>query len=66
MFGDQAFEWALTFVVKWDAGIPPKVLVVVFGSFLITLGLIELLIRPFKAMRMLFGMEPRGRKEVQA
>jgi glucan biosynthesis protein C len=53
------------FVVQWDTGITAKLLVVVIGSFLITLGLIELLIRPFKAMRMLFGMKPRKRKEVK-
>jgi glucan biosynthesis protein C len=53
------------FVVQWDAGILPKLLVVVIGSFLITLGLVELLIRPFKPMRMLFGMKPRRRKEVK-
>ena len=44
----------------------PKLLVVVISSFLITLGLVELLIRPFKAMRMLFGMKPRRRKEMKA
>ncbi|MFC2046033.1 acyltransferase family protein [Chloroflexota bacterium] len=55
------------FVVQWDisamlgtgAGILLKLLVIVIGSFLITLGLVELLIRPFKPMRMLFGMKPR-------
>jgi len=54
------------FVVQWDAGIPVKLLVVVVSSFVITLGLIELLIRPFKPMRMLFGMKARRRKEVNA
>jgi glucan biosynthesis protein C len=54
------------FVVQWDTGIPLKLLVVVIGSFLITLALIELLIRPFKAMRMLFGMKPRKRETVKA
>jgi glucan biosynthesis protein C len=53
------------FVVQWHAGIPLKLLVVVISSFLITLGLVELLIRPFKPMRMLFGMKPRRRKEVK-
>ena len=51
------------FVVQWETGIPVKVLVVVIASFLITLGLIELLIRPFKPMRRLFGMKPRRRKD---
>ena len=53
------------FVVQWDAGTTLKLLVVVISSFLITLGLVELLIRPFKPIRMLFGMKPRRRKEVK-
>jgi hypothetical protein len=40
-----------------------KLLVVVISSFLITLGLVELLIRPFKPMRRLLGMKPRIGKE---
>jgi len=51
------------FVVQWDAGILVKLLVVVIGSLLITLGLVELLIRSFWPMRRLFGMKPRRRKE---
>ena len=47
------------FVVQWDAGILVKLLIVVIGSFLITIGLVELLIRPFKPMRTLFGMKSR-------
>jgi peptidoglycan/LPS O-acetylase OafA/YrhL len=62
------------FVVQWDtstllgvgAGILVKLLVVVIGSFTITLGLIELLIRPFRPIRMLFGMKPKRRQEEQA
>jgi peptidoglycan/LPS O-acetylase OafA/YrhL len=54
------------FVVQWDAGILAKLLVVVISSLLITLGLVELLIRPFRPMRKLFGMKPRRRKEVKA
>ncbi|MFC2023658.1 acyltransferase family protein [Chloroflexota bacterium] len=53
------------FVVQWAAGIPVKLLVVVISSFLITLGLVELLIRPFKPMRMLFGMKPRRRNKLK-
>jgi hypothetical protein len=52
------------FVVQWDAGITLKLLVILISAFLITLGLVELLIRPFKPMRMLFGMKARRRKEV--
>ena len=39
------------FVVQWDAGILVKLLVVLISSFFITLGLVELLIRPFKPIR---------------
>ena len=54
------------FVVQWDAGITVKLLVIVISSFLATLGLVELLVRPFKPMRRIFGMKPRRRKEVNA
>jgi glucan biosynthesis protein C len=54
------------FVVQSSVGILPKLLVVVIGSFLVTLGLVELLIRPFTLTRRLFGMKPRGRKEAEA
>jgi len=50
-------------VVQWDAGILVKLLVVGISSFLITLGLVELLIRPFRSMRKLFGMKPKRKKE---
>jgi glucan biosynthesis protein C len=52
------------FVVQWDLGVTLKLLVILVGSLLVTLGLVELLIRPFKFTRMLFGMKPRrGKKE---
>jgi glucan biosynthesis protein C len=51
------------FVVQWDVSIPVKLLAILIGSLLITLGLVELLIRPFNPTRMLFGMKPRRRKE---
>jgi peptidoglycan/LPS O-acetylase OafA/YrhL len=54
------------FVVQWDAGILLKLLVVGISSLFITLGLVELLIRPFKPMRRLFGMKPRRGKEEKA
>jgi peptidoglycan/LPS O-acetylase OafA/YrhL len=54
------------FVVQWDVGITLKLLAILGGSLLVTLGLIELLIRPFKVTRMLFGMKPRRRKEAEA
>jgi peptidoglycan/LPS O-acetylase OafA/YrhL len=51
------------FVVQWQAGIPVKLLVILIGSLLITLALVELLIRPFKPMRRLFGMKSRRLKQ---
>jgi peptidoglycan/LPS O-acetylase OafA/YrhL len=51
------------FVVQWEAGIWVKLLVILISSLLITLGLVELLIKPFNLMRRLFGMKPRRRKE---
>ncbi len=54
------------FVVQWNAGITVKLLVIVIGSFFITLALVELLIRPFKPMRRLFGMKPRKRREEES
>jgi len=54
------------FVVQWDTGIMVKLLVIGIGSLLILLGLIELLIKPFKLMRRLFGMKPGRPKEKDA
>ena len=51
------------FVVPWEVGILVKILVIGISSLLIALGLVELLIRPFKPMRRLFGMKPRRGKE---
>jgi hypothetical protein len=50
------------FVVQWDAGILPKLLLVVGGSFLVTFGIYELFIRRIEPVRALFGMKPRRRK----
>ena len=62
------------FVLIWSTGfiaakfalpyIEPYTLL--FLRKLITLALIELLVRPFKAMRMLFGMKPKKRKAEEA
>ena len=51
------------FVVQWEVDILVKLLIIVIASFTITLGLIELLIRPFRRVRVLFGMKPRRSKE---
>lgn len=46
------------FVVPWDAAILPKVLVVVPCSFVVTLGIYELVIRRSHTLQRLFGMKP--------
>jgi glucan biosynthesis protein C len=44
------------FVVQWDMGILPKLLIVVLGSFVVSLGLVELLKR-IGVLRPLLGMK---------
>ena len=50
------------FVVQWDTGTTLKLLVVVLGSLLVTLGLIELVIKRVSVLRGLFGMKTRRRE----
>lgn len=50
------------FVVQWQAGITVKLLVVVLGSLLVTLGLVEFVIKRIKVLRALFGMKTRRRE----
>jgi hypothetical protein len=45
------------FVVQWDAPIIVKLPVVVAGSFAVTIGLYELIIRRVRPLRMLLGMK---------
>ena len=54
------------FVVQWDVSILVKILLIGISSLLIALGLVELLIRPFKPMRRLFGMKARRGKEEES
>jgi surface polysaccharide O-acyltransferase-like enzyme len=49
------------FVVQWDAGITLKLLVVVLGSLLVTLGLVEV-IKRISVLRGLFGIKTRRRE----
>ena len=46
------------YVVQWETSLSVKILVVVLGSFVITLGLCELLIRRIEPARAIFGMKP--------
>jgi peptidoglycan/LPS O-acetylase OafA/YrhL len=48
------------FVVQWDVNLWVKLLVVVLGSFVISLCVVELLVKRFNPARALFGMKPRN------
>jgi hypothetical protein len=50
------------FVVQWDLGVTVKLLVVVLGSFLVTLGMVELVIKRIGLLQGLFGMKTRRRE----
>jgi peptidoglycan/LPS O-acetylase OafA/YrhL len=50
------------FVIRWDIGILPKLLIVTVISLALILVLYELLVKPFNAVRFFFGMRPRKEK----
>jgi hypothetical protein len=45
------------FVVQWNAGISIKLLIVVLSSFVVSIGLYELLVRRIHLLRLVFGMK---------
>jgi peptidoglycan/LPS O-acetylase OafA/YrhL len=47
------------FVVQWTAGIPIKMLTVVLGSFVVSIGLYELVIKRIGLLRAVFGMKSK-------
>jgi len=47
------------FVVQWNAAIAVKLPVVVLSSFVVTIGLYELLVRRIRSLRLAFGMKAR-------
>ncbi len=49
------------FVIQWDLHLAWKLMVVTVASFAVTLGLYEVLVRRFNAVRLLFGMRRRKR-----
>ena len=51
------------FVVRWEAIIPIKLLVVVLGALVASIGLVELVIKRVGVLRVLFGM--KGGQAVQ-
>lgn len=54
------------FVVQWSAGLLPKLLIVLAGSFFVTIGIIELVIKRVGILRILFGMKGEGAGQAQA
>jgi len=47
------------FVVQWEAGIAPKMVAVVAGSFILTVAIYELIVRRIGPLRTAFGMKGR-------
>jgi hypothetical protein len=57
----QPVIWIIAFyVVQWEAGVTIKMLVVTVASFVVSLGIYELLIRRVAPLRALFGMKAAG------
>lgn len=54
------------FVVQWEASIAVKMLVVGLGGFVVTIGLIELVIKRVGILRVMFGMKGERVVEAQA
>ncbi len=50
------------FVVQWEAAIAIKMLVVVLGAFVVSIGLTELVIKRVGILRLLFGMKAPSRR----
>lgn len=50
------------YILRWDAGIIPKLSAMILSSFIVTLALYEFVIKRLKPTRALFGMKPRYRK----
>jgi glucan biosynthesis protein C len=54
------------FVVQWNTGISIKLPIVVLSSFVISIGLYELIIRRISPLRLVFGMKTRIPEKQQA
>ena len=53
------------FAVQWNTGMLPKMLAVYLGSFVVTIGLCELVIKRVGILRVLFGMKDGRPVEAQ-
>jgi len=47
------------YAVQWEVDIMIKLLVIVIGTFAMSLGFYEFLVRRFNPVRVLFGLKPR-------
>lgn len=54
------------FVVQWPVDLLPKLLIVLVGSFFVTIGIIELVIKRVPILRILFGMKGEPAVQVQS
>jgi glucans biosynthesis protein C len=54
------------FAVQWNTGMLPKMLAVYLGSFVVTIGLCELVIKRVGILRVMFGMKGERPAEAQA
>ncbi len=54
------------YVVQWDVALLPKMLVVVLGSFVLSVGLYEAVIKHIGILRQMFGMKARGADRTRA
>jgi glucans biosynthesis protein C len=54
------------FAVQWNTGMLPKMLAVYLGSFVVTIGLCELVIKRVRLLRTLFGMKGEPTVQVQS
>jgi peptidoglycan/LPS O-acetylase OafA/YrhL len=59
MVHQPAIIFIAFYVVQWEVALSIKLLVVVIGSFALSLSMYELLVRRINPVRALFGMKPR-------
>lgn len=52
------------YVISWDLSVWPKVMIIVFSSFIITVSIYWFIIRKFNFTRIVFGMKPLIKKSM--
>jgi len=53
------------YAVQWEVALLIKLLIVMVGSFAVSLGLYDLLVRRINPVRALFGMRPKRRLKIK-